>query len=556
VVVRHVKFVFGLVFCIYVSVVCGQTWFGGRLKTAASKPAIVSAAIDEKQIILTLSGEGKAKLVELAPYQNDEPQKFAAIWEGDAKTKKIKINRFDNKRDRLFFKFQLVDSAACEALGSPQYVTDFSRLKNRDFEMSWDKSFKGLACVRDVNDAIALGVKSADENLNINDIIDWRNTAPKAAWDVDGFPVPINMEYIEAVDRKLRQLTAAGINTTIIFLNKLPDTPDPNDPLIHPATDVKNSPWRLGMFNVTSDEGIRCYRAAIEFLADRYTRPDSKYGRISGFIIGNELQSHWVWCNIGLASPEKVADEYARAMRIADLAVRKIHRKLRVYVSLDHHWTHVDLMKDPLKEACGRELIERINERCKKEGNFPWYVAFHPYPENLFEPRTWLDRTATLSFDTQRITFKNLEVLPAFLQQDEFLYQGRPRRIILSEQGFNTPAGPDGEKIQAAAYAYAYHRASHLPTIDAFMYFTHVSSNDPMSAGLKLGLYDWDPNEPVSFKFGKKQHSWDVFRQADTPQWEQAFEFAKPIIGIKSWDEILPKDAIDNGRSAAEPHLN
>lgn len=547
---RDVVVVLGLIHC-----------FFGCSSTAALfaeqgdvpiKPGIVSVAVSEKQILFTLSGDGKVKLIELAPYQNYEPQKFPAVWEGNAKAKKVKIDRFDNKRDRLFSKFQLVDAFACQSLDWPQYVTDFSRLKNRDFEIPWDKSFKGLACVRDVNDAIALGVKSADENLNLKDIIDWGTPAPKAVWDVDGFPVPIKMGYIETVDQKFRQMTAAGINITIIFLNVIPNTPDPNNPLIHPATDVKNSPWHLGMFNVTSQEGIRYYRAAIEFLADRYTRPDSKYGRISGIIIGNELQSHWVWCNIGLASPEKVAGEYARAMRIADLAARKSHKKLRVYVSLDHHWTHVDLMKDPLKEACGRELIERMNELCKKEGNFPWNVAFHPYPENFFEPRTWLDRTAALSFDSQRITFKNLEVLPAFLQQDEFLYQGKPRRIILSEQGFNTPAVPEGEKIQAAAYAYAYHKASHLPTIDAFMYFTHVSSNDPMSAGLKLGLYDWDPNEPVSFKFGKKQYIWEVFRQADTPQREKAFEFARPIIGIKDWNEVLPKEVAGKGHPVTE----
>jgi hypothetical protein len=33
---------------------------------------------------------------------------------------------------------------------------------------------------------------------------------------------------------------------------------------------------------------------------------------------------------------------------------------------------------------------------------------------------------------------------------------------------------------------------------------------------------------------------WDVFRQADTDEWQAAFEFAKPIIGIKDWRQALP----------------
>ena len=49
-----------------------------------------------------------------------------------------------------------------------------------------------------------------------------------------------------------------------------------------------------------------------------------------------------------------------------------------------------------------------------------------------------------------RITFKNLEVLTEYFAEDDLLYQGRRRRIILSEQGFHTPDGTDGETIQAS----------------------------------------------------------------------------------------------------------
>ena len=32
-----------------------------------------------------------------------------------------------------------------------------------------------------------------------------------------------------------------------------------------------------------------------------------------------------------------------------------------------------------------------------------------------------------------------------------------------------------------------------------------------------------------------------AFKAADTPRWKEAFAFALPVIGIKSWDEVRPK---------------
>ncbi len=42
------------------------------------------------------------------------------------------------------------------------------------------------------------------------------------------------------------------------------------------------------------------------------------------------------------------------------------------------------------------------------------------------------------------------------MPREELLYQSKRRRIILSEQSFHTPDGPDGETIQTTAYCYAY----------------------------------------------------------------------------------------------------
>jgi hypothetical protein len=106
----------------------------------------------------------------------------------------------------------------------------------------------------------------------------------------------------------------------------------------------------------------------------------------------------------------------------------------------------------------------------------------------------------------------------------------------LSEQGFHTPKGTNGEIIQAAAYAYAYKKIERINGIDSFILHRHVDHKD--EGGLLLGLRSLTPNETES---RPKKKSWEVLRAADTPEWEQAFEFALPVVGLKSWEEAVGK---------------
>lgn len=56
--------------------------------------------------------------------------------------------------------------------------------------------------------------------------------------------------------------------------------------------------------------------------------------------------------------------------------------------------------------------------------------------------------------------------------------------------------------------------------------------------GLRIGLrrFPDDEEDPA----GKKP-VWYVYKYADTDKEAEAFEFAKDIIGINNWDEVLYK---------------
>lgn len=511
----------------------------------AAGPAITKVAATPKKIVLTLGEDeaapevdGRLRIVELRAYMDYASDgDYPVVWKGKAARKPIRVDRFAGPRDRLYAKWQLVDDATGKPIGRPQYSTDLSALDAREFELTWPASKKGVTCIIGIEDAIETGTDISDESLILSDLIDLGRTGDGPTWTVDGVEVPICAEYLAELDERFKAMTDGGISFIPILVNHIPKGEANRNVLVHPDTDLDKAPMGHGIFNLTSEEGLRYFRAAVELVAHRYTHPDAKHGRIIALVVGNELQQHWVWANMGNAPEEKVIKHYTRAVRIAWLACQRYHRDLRVFISMDHHWAKRGYLNDPLKEIQGPALLRGINELAKAEGNFPWHVAFHPYPENLFEPRFWNDKTTWMRFDALRISFKNLEVLAEFLRQPEFLYKGKIRRIILSEQGFHTPDGPDGEKVQAAAFAYAYHKVKHMPEVDALIMHRHV--DHPQEGGLRCGIWTWPPDRSIAR--GSKKFIWDVYRRADTPQWKEAFAFALPIIGIESWDEALPR---------------
>ena len=121
------------------------------------------------------------------------------------------------------------------------------------------------------------------------------------------------------------------------------------------------------------------------------------------------------------------------------------------------------------------------------EGDFDWALAFHPYPQNLFEPRVWEDNQVKFSFDTPKITFKNLEVLDAWMKQPRAAFNGRPRAVHLSEQGLNSRDYSEKSLLdQAAGMTYAWNKYKNLSSIEVFHYHNWVDNRG--EGGLRIGL--------------------------------------------------------------------
>jgi hypothetical protein len=392
-------------------------------------------------------------------------------------------------------------------------------------------SKKGLQ-VEMVDDALALGVKHAALNFDLSRLVDPAGDPANPTWELDGKTYHFHREYAEAIDRQIKALSDHGVLVYIIVLAYQSGDPQVNRIMLHPRC-VAHPPNGLGAFNTVTDEGRAWFEASMEFIAERWSRPDKQFGRAVGYIIGNEVNSHAAWCNMGPATMETFADDYLRTVRLAHDAIRKESSWARVYISLEHHWNiHYPALSE-LESFAARPFLEYFAHRAKEGGDFDWCLAFHPYPENLFEPRFWNDKTATNGPNTPRITFKNLSMLTQFMNQRNLRYYGKPRSIILSEQGFHTPSGTNGQAIQAAAFCYAYKKVEALKGIDAFILHRHV--DNPNEGGLLLGLRSMTPSSTES---RPKKLIYDCFRAADTSDWKKSFEFALPIVGLKSWKGV------------------
>jgi len=347
---------------------------------------------------------------------------------------------------------------------------------------------------------------------------------------------------VEHLDEQVKQLSDNGVVVYLILLPYASGDPDRDAIMLHPnyARGKKNT-GPIAMFNTTTREATAWLAATVEFLAARYSGA-TEHGRVWGYIAGNEANSHWFWANMGLASAEEVVEAYERGVRTIHSAVRTASANARTYISLEHSWARRYAGGNSRQCIAGRTFLDSFAALARENGDFDWHVAYHPYPEPLTECRFWLDTTHSVHrTNSPVVSFRNLQVLTQYLRQDELLWEGRRRRVILSEQGFHCSDRPDAEREQAAAFALAYKAVSLFDGIDAFILHRHVDHAD--EGGLRLGL--WTNKAGAICSPDHKRLLYDVFRAAGTAEEDKQFEFALPILKGKNWMEVLQQLAED-----------
>ena len=496
---------------------------------------VAAVSVDAAQLKLSLKGvSGPVEVVELAAHETlSAAAKAPVIWRGTAKSE-IALPRIDGAHDRSASGFAVMlphPTLGRIPAGGVRFASEIAGAKDtRPFPNPGSK--KGLQ-VQMVEDAIAIGVRHAGVNLSLGALIDLDRKPGNPTWQLDGETYSFRKGYLDSLN--VKRMSDEGIAVYLIVLAYQTGNPAMNAAILHPARDEKLENG-IAAFDTVTPRGERLWKATMEFLADWFSRENDEHGRVAGYIIGNEVNVHWQWHNVGRMPRNAAVADYVRQMRLANSAIRKSSATARVYMSLTHFWT-IDPDPDHWRSMPGKYYIEEFARQARAGGDFDWHLAHHPYPENLGDPRTWRDKTAPQSPDAGRITFKNLEQLDKFFARAELLYRGNHRSIILSEQGFHSKDNEAGDRDQAAGYCYAWEKIARIPSIEAFILHRHVDHQ--YEGGLNLGL--WRRKNDSVATADTPRPMYECFKAAGTPAQEAAFRFALPVIGIGNWDEVLAK---------------
>jgi hypothetical protein len=333
---------------------------------------------------------------------------------------------------------------------------------------------------------------------------------------------------IESLDNTLKECAKRNIVVAaIILVQKASDCPDQTigSTLQHPDFSSRGI---YSMPNMTTSASVTMYAAGLDFLATRYCRSDNQYGRIHHWIMHNEVDAGIGWTNMGAnRAMMNYMDAYVKSMRMCYNIARQYDLNTEIFGSFTHSWKAA-VEKDGFPTA---DMLDALNAYCKAEGDFKWGLAIHPYPQDLTEPKTWLDSNASFSMGTQLVTFKNLEVLDKWAKSSENKYQGTVKRSVwLSENGTNSKSYSETDlKEQAAGFAYAWKKIIALDGIDGIQWHNWYDHPTEAADGLRIGLRtDQLVAKPV----------WFLYQAAGTSGEDAAFEPYKAVIGISNWNII------------------
>lgn len=496
-----------------------------RMKADAT---VETVHVGAKEITLVGQATRQVKLVGIPPemvsFQADKEAVVADVTPDARGAFKLTVTRVaeGTKRDRALWRWRLLGQDGQWA-SRAMWPTACGPAVGRKLPKLQAPHPKGIGMppVRNADhDIFRLGVRHATMNVVLQALIREDKAPGWTPWTFEGRTYYLNETQLEGHDITLRLMADQDIIVSAILLvgNGRGADGKPVMSLTHPEAEVRGI---YSIPNLTAEDPVQFYRAALHLMAERWTREDGSCGRVSNWIMHNEIDQGATWTNMGAQPLARYLETYMRSARLMHHTARLFDPHARVFISLTHHWA---------KKSSGsgtyivRDVLELFAEMARAEGDFEWGVAYHPYPRDLRNPDTWKDAELTQDFETPYITPKNIEVLPAFLEQPHFLFGEKSRGILLSEQGFNTPTlSLEDQRRQVAGLIYMFRKLQPLKTIEA--YHLHRYHDMPIQeGGLRLGIVT---------ETGEHKLGWEAYQAIGT---EKEAAFAKMA------DEVIKTD--------------
>lgn len=482
-------------------------------------------------------------LFEMKPYQrnlNGRTDYCAWITKGDELSFQLSLN-LGTENDRLYSSFVVAvfDGSQYTIVSNEAYVTNPESVAKYTDEYKNGQTKKGLMIQTTpamISDAFDLGVNHVIVGIPFNHIL-----GNGIEYQYDGKTYHFNKDVLAVYDDTIRRMSEKNMTVTAVVLNGWSDsTPQ----LYYPGITQQSAATATYYgFHVATEEGYETLKAIAAFLAERYSSLSTGYGKVSNWVIGNEINNqHWNY--MGPMSLETYMEEYERAFRVFYTAFKSTSKHSRVFFSTDFNWMHD---ADGQLKYNAKDVVDTFNNLVIPGGNIDWGLAYHPYSIPLTEPEFWDDpQTGLISYEASSpvINMINLNVLTDYLQQAHMRNsKGEVRPVILSEQGFTSTSATRGttEELQAAAIAYAYYIADSNPYIDAFIMSRQVDAPSEAAQSCTFGLWHCDMSKPNDIVPTMRKQSWTVYKNIDNRKTTlETTEEYKALIGIDKWSDVIP----------------
>jgi len=528
---------------------------GGGNDTQPEKIFSVTASCDENYVKLEISNKDtnlfavgeQLQIVMLKPYEyykgetdrginekNDRVDSGSVVGVYTVGTPKtIAVDRFDaSQYDNLYNKFILAKN---ETLVAGPYLVNNIKSQRFFTQKTVAATKKGIISQGDER-LLDLGVGWTEYNINPNSMV-YPNEQVNEQGEIvaidnsvhesniiefvsNGKTYYFKKNVIESMDNSLLFCKNNNIKALYIIWNiKNYNQLDAPYFMSYPSARdyTKSVIWSI---DTSTELGAGYFTAVMEFMAERYSREDGQYGWVHRFVIGNEVDYSWQWNPIlnydkdTALSLNNYVEEYSRTMRIAEQATKKYYSDNMVLGSSTHSWTSG--RNNGNGNYASVDIYNYLNEKTKKQGDYNWGFAGHPYPQDL-SCSNFLEEEAGKRYingdfnDTVSITWTNLEVFEEYVKQENMLYNGQMRRLYLTEGGvssgaYTSPNVKRNELNQAAGIAYAYYKAMSMDCVDAFIYYKLIDSIGD-GGGANFGLFNDDMT---------KKPSYEVFKYLDT----------------------------------------
>lgn len=491
-------------------------------KDYPSKVTNVQVTSDKVIIKGNCGGSGTYLLAEITPWQDvTELEKYPYTQDlsGGGFTvtvDRIVPNREGIRYDKVFSKWAVVkvDGDRQTLDSHARYTDDVVPKKSPEAVPLRNKKGFGAGDI-DLyfSDCKEMNVGSITMNVVLNDYI--KGEGSGYSYGGQNYSLGAFKDYVDRVTRRAGEMDLVVSAIILCQTNSI-------------FKDPENKGGNYTMPNLTTAKAFNLYAAALEHMASTHCTPGN---RISHWIMHNEVDFANEWTNMGDQPMQRYIDRYIKSMRICYNIVRQYDQNASVLGSYTHCWTVADGNYAPKK------MLEATVAYSEAEGDFRWGVAYHPYPQNLTKPSFWIDDTqATYSLNSKYVTFKNLEVIDAWIRQKENFYKGKTKRVLfLSEQGTNSPSYSESDlALQAAGGAWAWKKVSKLDGIDAIQW--HNWADNKAEGGLRIGLRTFAEGSVSNLT---PKPVWYVWKAAGTAEEDSVFDQYKTTLGISDWDSIL-----------------